>query len=132
MTMSTARPQYAALKDLTAGGTADLASTFQNLASTLEDAGFDVAIEYRIGDGEQYQSFAVQVAGGKSTVSDAVRPDTGLRVFMSEQTWREIASGALSPADAFCDGKLRVQGDTTLGTRMLKHLAGTPGRIGIC
>jgi putative sterol carrier protein len=130
--MSAARPQYAALKDLTASGTADLASTFQNLASMLEDAGFDVAIEYQIGDGEQYQTFAVQVAGGKSTVSDAVLPDTGLRVFMSEQTWREIASGALSPADAFCDGKLRVQGDTKLGTRMLKHLAGTPGRIGIC
>jgi putative sterol carrier protein len=132
MTTSTQRPQFAALKDLTAGDTADLAKTFQNLASMLEDAGFDVAIEYQIGDGEHYQAFSVRVSEGKSAVSDAVLADARLRVFMSEQTWREMASGTLAPADAFCDGKLRVQGDTKLGVMMLKHLAGTPGQIGIC
>lgn len=132
MTTSAARPRYAALKDLTAGGTAELASTFTNLASMLEDGGFDVAIEYRIGDGEHYQAYSVRVAGGKSAVSEGVLPDAQLRVFMAESTWRDIASGALSPAEAFCDGKVRVQGDTKLGVRMLKHLAGTPGRIGIC
>jgi putative sterol carrier protein len=132
MTMSAARPQYAALKDLTGDGTAALADTFKNLASMLEDAGFDVAVEYQIGDGEQYQTFSVRVAGGTSAVSAEALPDPRLRVFMSEQTWREMASGTLSPADAFCDGRVRVQGDTSLGARMLKHLAGTPGQIGIC
>lgn len=130
--MSVARPQYAALKDLTASGTADLASTFNNLASMLEDGGFDVAIEYQIGDGEHYRAYSVRVAEGKSVVSEGALPEARLRVFMAESTWRDIASGVLSPADAFCDGKVRVQGDTKLGVRMLKHLAGTPGQIGIC
>lgn len=132
MTTNTARPQFAALKDLTHGGRADLAGTFKNLASMLEDAGFDIAIEYHIGPGDKYRRFSVRVADGKSRVTSDATPEPHLRIFMSEETWREIASGALAPADAFLDGRVRVQGDTSAGTRMLKHLAGTPGRIGIC
>lgn len=126
------RPLYASLTDLTEGGNADLAKTFQNLASQLEDAGFDVAIEYQIGHGKTYRTFFVQAANGTSAVRNESAPETRLRVFMAEETWREIASGAVSPADAFCDGRMRVIGDTDLGVRMLKHLAGTSGRIGIC
>jgi len=126
------RRVYSSLKDLTDGGQADLAKTFQNLASLLEDAGFDVAIEYQIGDGTTYRTFVVRAANGTSAVHAESAPDARLRVFMAEATWNEIASGATSPADAFCDGRMRVIGDTDLGVRMLKHLAGTPGRIGIC
>ena len=126
------RRQYAALKDLTDGGKADLAATFANLASMLEDAGFDVTIEYHIGDDEGYRTFSVLVASGQSRVAAEAAAEAHLRIFMSEQTWTEIASGAISPADAFIAGRVRVQGDTSAGTRILKHLAGTPGRIGIC
>jgi putative sterol carrier protein len=126
------RPQFASMKDLTQGGKADLAATFQNLASLLEDAGFDVAIEYQVGSGETYRTFLVRVADGVSAVTAESSPDAPLRIIMSEETWSEMASGTLSPADAFCDGRLRVLGDTALGARIMKHLAGTPGRIGIC
>ncbi len=132
MTMNAARPRFAALKDLTHGGRADLAGTFKNLASMLEDAGFDIAIEYHIGPGDRYRKFSVRVADGKSTVTSDATPDPHLRIFMSEETWNEIASGSLAPADAFLGGRMRVQGDTSVGVRMLKHLAGAPGRIGIC
>jgi putative sterol carrier protein len=127
-----ARPQYAALRDLTAGGTASLLDSFTNLGSVLADAGVDAVIEYQIGDSEPYQIFSIQVAGGTSNVSGDALAGVQLRVIMAEQTWRQIASGATTPADAFLDGLMRVQGDTALGTTMLKHLAGTPGRIGIC
>jgi putative sterol carrier protein len=126
------RRQYAALKDLTDSGKADLAATFANLASMLEDAGFDVTIEYHIGDDEGYRTFSVLVASGQSRVTAEAAAGAHLRIFMSEQTWADIASGAISPADAFIGGRVRVQGDTSAGTRILKHLAGTPGRIGIC
>ncbi len=132
MTMDPARPQFAALKDLTHGGKADLAGTFKNLASMLEDAGFDIAIEYHIGPGDQYRTFSVRVADGKSTVTSDAMPAPHLRIVMSEETWNEIASGSLAPADAFFGGRMRVQGDTSAGTRVLRHLAGTPGRIEIC
>jgi putative sterol carrier protein len=128
----TGRPQYAALKDLTEGGTADLGGTFQNMASMLAEAGFDGAIEYQIGDEAGYRTFAIRVAGGVPAVGTVTMPDAQLRMFMAEQTWRQIASGTITPADAFCDGLVRVQGDTAVGTALLKHLAGTPGRIGIC
>jgi putative sterol carrier protein len=126
------RPLYASLADLTEGGNADLAATFQNLASRLESADFDVAIEYQIGDGKNYRTFFVHAANGRSAVRAEAAPEAALRIFMAEETWREIASGAISPADAFCDGRVRVIGDTDLGVAMLKHLAGTSGRIGIC
>jgi putative sterol carrier protein len=132
MMTSAARPRFAALRDLTAGGTASLADSFANLGSALADAGVDAVIEYQIGDGEPYQRFSIRVADGTSSVSGEALAGVQLRAIMAEQTWRQIASGAMAPADAFCDGLLRVQGDTSLGVTMLKHLAGTPGRIGIC
>jgi putative sterol carrier protein len=127
-----AMPQYASLKDLTDGGKADVPGSFANLATMLEDAGFDVTIEYHIGDDAGYRTFSVYVANGQSRVAAETAADAHLRVFMSEQTWTEMARGAISPADAFLGGRLRVQGDTRVGTRVLKHLAGTSGRIGIC
>jgi putative sterol carrier protein len=127
-----AMQQYASLKDLTEGGKADVSGSFANLAAMLEDAGFDVTIEYHIGDDAGYRTFSVHVANAQSRVAAETAADAHLRVFMSEQTWTEMARGALSPADAFLAGRVRVQGDTRVGTRILKHLAGTSGRIGIC
>jgi putative sterol carrier protein len=124
--------RFAALKDLTQGGQGDLAATFRNLAAMLEDAGFDVDIEYRIDRGGTCSTFSVRVTGGAGTVVADSSLAAALRVIVSEEAWTEIASGAVTPADAFLDGKMRVIGDTDLGIRMLRHLAGTPGRIGIC
>lgn len=124
--------RFAALKDLTRGGQADLAGSFHNLGSTLADAGFDVVIEYQIGEPGEYRTFGVRVADGTSTVTESGVADAQLRVAMSEQTWSDMASGGVSPADAFLNGQLRVIGDTAVGARMMKHLAGTPGRHSIC
>jgi putative sterol carrier protein len=125
-------PQYVSLKDLTNDGKADVPGTFANLATMLEDAGFDVTIEYQIGDDAGYRTFSVHVTNGQSRVVAEAAADAHLRVFMSEQTWTEMARGAISPTEAFLAGRLRVQGDTRVGTRIVKHLAGTSGRIGIC
>jgi putative sterol carrier protein len=124
--------RFASLKDLTLGGQADLAGTFHNLGSTLADAGFDVVIEYQIGEPGEYRTFCVRVADGTSTITESGAADAQLRVAMSEQTWKEMASGGVSPADAFLNGQLRVIGDTVVGAMMMKHLAGTPGRHSIC
>jgi putative sterol carrier protein len=127
------RPEFARFKDLTDGGRADLAATFRNMASLLEDAGFDVVIEFHVrGAGRGFQTFSLRVAD--STSSSAAQPadDAHIGLVTTEETWNEIAAGRLSPLDAFGDGKLRLSGDTRLGSRVLKHLAGTPGRVEIC
>jgi hypothetical protein len=77
---------YAALKDMTEGGNADLAKSFQNLASELESAGFDVSIEYHIGDGKTYRTFFVRSGNGTSEIRTESAPETQLRVFMAEET----------------------------------------------
>ena len=126
-------PQYVSLKDLTDDGKADVPGSFANLATMLEDAGFDVTIEYHIGDDDAgYRTFSVHVTNGQSRVAAEAAADAHLRVFMSEQTWTEMARGAISPTEALLAGRLRVQGDTRVGTRIVKHLAGTSGRIGMC
>jgi hypothetical protein len=83
---------YAALKDMTEGGNADLAKSFQNLASELESAGFDVSIEYHIGDGKTYRTFFVRSGNGTSEIRTESAPEAQLRVFMAEETWHEIAT----------------------------------------
>jgi hypothetical protein len=77
---------YAALKDMTEGGNADLARSFQNLASELESAGFDVSI------GKAYRTFFVRSGNGTSEIRTESAPEAQLRVFMAEETWHEIAT----------------------------------------
>ena len=126
------RPEFACFKDLAAGGTADLAATFRNMASLLEDAGFDVVMEFHIRSGQTFQTFSLRVVDGTSSAVAEPAADAHIELVTAEETWNEIAAGRLSPLDAFGDGKLRLRGDMGLGSRVLKHLAGTPGRVEIC
>jgi putative sterol carrier protein len=126
------RPEFARFKDLTADSTADLAATFRNMALLLEDAGFDVVMEFHIRRGQTFQKFSLRVVDGTSTAGAEPAADAHIGLVTTEETWNEIAAGRLSPLDAFGDGKLRLRGDTGLGSRVLKHLAGTPGRVEIC
>jgi putative sterol carrier protein len=126
------RPEFARFKDLTAGGSADLPTTFRNMASLLEDAGFDVVMEFQIRQGKTFQPFSLRVENGASSAGPGPADDAHITLVTTEETWNEIAAGRLSPLDAFGDGQLRLRGDTGLGSRVLKHLAGTPGRVEIC
>ena len=128
----TGRPAFARIKDLTDGGAADLEAMFRTLASSLENAGFDVVIEFRIRRGEMFHTYSVKVEKRESSSGAMPAAKPHLIVTTAEETWHEIAAGRLSPLDAFGDGKLRLSGDTAKGSRVLKHLAGTPGRVEIC
>lgn len=124
--------EFARLQDLTDGGNADLPASFANMAALLENAGFDVRIEFHILVDQSFRQFSLRVAGGKSSAAGGSSPDPDLHVITSQETWHEIARGGLAPLDAFGAGRLRLRGDTRLGVQVLKHLAGTPGRVEIC
>jgi putative sterol carrier protein len=130
--LPTGRPAFARFKDLTDRGAADLPATFRNMAALLEDAGFDVVIEFHIRSGKAFHTYSLRVEDAKSSSAAEPASDAHVTILTAEETWTEIAAGRLSPLDAFGDGKLRLRGDTGLGSRVLKHLAGTPGRIEIC
>ena len=126
------RPKFARFKDLTDGGKADLIGTFKNMASLLKTAGFEIAIGFHIHDKQTVHRYSLHATSKKTTVNQGGNPKTDLEVITTAETWREIARGAMSPLDAFGDGKLRLRGDTGLGAKAMKHLAGTPGRCEIC
>jgi putative sterol carrier protein len=130
--LPTGRPVFARFKDLTDGGAADLPATFQTMASLLEDAGFDVVIEFHIRRGDVFHTYSLRVEEAKSSSTAEPASDAHVTILTAEETWAEIAAGRLSPLDAFGDGLLRLRGDMVLGSRVLKHLAGTPGRVEIC
>lgn len=129
---TSATRDFARFKDLTGGGAAGLPETFGTMASLLEDASFDVVMEFQIRRGRDFEPYSVRVADGTATAGPGAAEDAHLTLITTEETWTEIAAGRLSPLDAFGDGQLRLRGDTGLGSRVLKHLAGTPGRVEIC
>jgi len=102
------------------------------MASLLESAGFDLGIAFQIRVDGTFRAFSVSVAAGKGKAVTEANPDADLEVITSAETWNEIASGRLSPLDAFVDGKLRLRGDLPVGIKVLSHLAGTSGRVQIC
>lgn len=126
------RPTFARFKDLTDNGRTDLVGTFKNMASLLETAGFDIGIEFHIHDKHTVHTHSLYATSGKSTVKPGPDPKAHLEVITTAETWHEIARGATSLLDAFGDGKLRLRGDTRVGAKAMKHLAGTPGRYEIC
>jgi putative sterol carrier protein len=124
-------PQYARLKDLTGSGT-ELQATFQTMASLLESADFNASVTFRIREDQTFRSFTVSVADGTGKAAAEADPNADLEVITSAETWSEVASGSLSPLDAFVGGRLRMRGDLPVGVSMLTHLAGTSGRVQIC
>jgi putative sterol carrier protein len=93
---------------------------------------FDVVVEFHIRRGQSFQTFSLRVTDGRPTAGAEPAADAHIGLLTTEETWNEIAAGRLSPLDAFGDGKLRLRGDTRLASRLLEHLAGTPGRVQIC
>jgi putative sterol carrier protein len=136
--MSNAKPnleagsRFARFSDLTRPGDPDVYASFDRMAKQLEGSGIKGKVQFSILDGDNWKQMGIQLesSGAKVQKEPLKKPD--LEILTRKETWEQIASGALSPVDAFVNGKMRVRGNYKLGPRIIKHLAVTPGRIDIC
>ncbi len=125
--------RYAILRSLVEPAKRDLGATCHRLAELLADAGEQGTVQLNVREGEAEHVYSFEL-GQKQAVNRAVagpRPPT-LQIVTAAETWWPIAEGRLSPLEAFAQGKLRVRGDTALGTRLVRKLAAGAGMVEIC
>jgi putative sterol carrier protein len=122
--------EFVVLRRLAEPSAGQLDSTFNKLAEFLADAGEKGDLLFRlVGDGPR--QYSVSLGKDKPTVGrKADHP--ALEVVVTAQVWQQIAAAEISPLTALIEGKLRVRGDLELGKRLLRHLAGSEGRVEIC
>jgi hypothetical protein len=122
---------YAKLRSLTEPREEDLDQTFQRLAYLLRDSGKTATVECTILTGSEQRRWTLDLKGNESRLKSEPTKRPNLAIITRDTTWRKIAEGSLSPLDAFRQGRLRILGDTELGSHLLK-LASDGGAASIC
>lgn len=118
---------YATLRKLTEPTESDVGKTFQRMAELLKESGEAARVQFRILNGEEQLSWAVELEPKVARVRAEAVEHPNLEVITSSQTWWQIADGAMSPVDAIFQGKLRIRGDVELAKRLLNALATSEG-----
>jgi len=109
----------------------DLDQTFQRLAHSLQDSGKRATVQCTIlvGNASRHWTFSLERSVCRLQSKPVKKPD--LEIITRDTTWWEIAEGRVSPLEAFRQGRLRILGDTELGSHLLK-LAGDSGAVTFC
>lgn len=124
---------FAAMQDLTQGQK-DTAGTFKRLGELLATSRLHGTLQVWLvpEDPAQESCFHVTFAPGKSSVGMTAANQPTVELITKPETWAQIAAGRLAPIDAFMDGLMRLRGDVTLAQKIMKHVAGSPGRTHFC
>ena len=110
------------LPKLSEAGDKDVAGSVNRFGELLGNRAEPVSVGFHLtGDGERY--FGMRVGPQGLHVDDATKADQpDFEIVTSEQTWRGIAQGEVSPLDAMARGQLRFRGDVVLASRVVREL----------
>jgi len=122
---------YAKLRPLTEPREETLDQTFQKLAYFLRESGKTATLQCTILVGDQTRHWTLNLQGSDSRLQNEPVRKPDLEIITRDNTWREIADGKQSPLEAFTQGRLRILGDTELGSHLLK-LTADSGAVSIC
>jgi SCP-2 sterol transfer family len=124
--------KYATVRRLTGPRDADIAPTFRRMAELLRNCRATGALRCTILSGAKSRSWTLELRDRDCRLRSESKTAPDLEIITREETWLEIARGDLSPLDAFMKGRMRILGDTALGSRLLQHVAGSDGAVSIC
>jgi putative sterol carrier protein len=101
---------------------ADVRTSVESAAQLLKK-GHDLGtLELRLLGGQADRSFTFSVLPGDCQVKETGTESPSVRVVLTDATWAEIASGDLSPVDAYLSGRLEVAGDLGFAKRQYAKL----------
>lgn len=123
--------KYATLRPLAPEGVKDVRKGFQKMLSSLRRFDGEGRIQFRI-LGRRPERWLLELYPGRRTVKKAEAKDPDFELLTRKETWNAIASGRLSPAEAYLQGKLRVRGNVEFGRRVFQRLAAPGGDFEIC
>jgi hypothetical protein len=121
--------RYARLPALIEPGQAQAGNSFQRLADRLRSFGSQVTVSVTMVGAAGTERWLVKVGPKQATAAEGAADRPDVEVITTPSVWAEIASGTLSPVVAFGTGRMRIRGDLTLATRLLRHVATTPTAI---
>jgi putative sterol carrier protein len=122
---------YAKLRSLTEPREKNLDQTFQRLADSLRDSGKTAVVQCTILVDDAPRRWTLDLGESDCRLQSESVKKPDLEIITRDTTWWEIAEGRLSPVEAFTQGRLRILGDTELGSHLLR-LAGDNGAVAIC
>lgn len=122
---------YAKLRPLMEPRAENLDQTFQRLAHSLRDSGKTATLQCTLIVGDSLRRWTLGLKGSDALLQKEPVKKPEVEIITRDTTWWEIAEGKLSPLEAFTQGRLRILGDTKLGSHLLK-LAADGGAASIC
>jgi len=122
---------YVTLRNFTEPRESELGAVFQRMAEFLGEPEEQARVQFRILSGEEplYWSLELEKKACEIRAERMDKPDLEI-ITRAETAWK-IASGSLSPLEAFVQGKMRIRGDIELGRRLLKQLTSSEGELDI-
>jgi hypothetical protein len=102
----------------------DLDVTFDRLAELIGMTPTPMAVRVQLGEGEHADVRSWVLDAGPSgcrVTSEATRPPDA-EAILDAETWRLIASGGMSPLEAFARGRMRVRGSLQTARRLARQL----------
>jgi hypothetical protein len=128
------RDSLARFRDLTEHGKNDLDHTFRRMAEVLGETEERGWIQFRIKSDEEWKYWSLELGpeGCKVHAERVTSPafevaTPAFEVITPARTWWQIATGSISPLEAFGEGKMRIRGDMELGRLLLRRLASSEG-----
>ncbi|MEV0177073.1 SCP2 sterol-binding domain-containing protein [Streptomyces sp. NPDC050803] len=100
----------------------DPGSAFERLGELVAGSTLRARVHFRISADDAARSWTLELGPDACTVSSerAHRPD--LEVLVGAETWRQLATGSLSPLEAFALGDMRVRGDIRVALHLMQLL----------
>lgn len=135
-----ANKTFATLKPLFAGGSRSrkaetakftddaIEESIHTMAKRLENSREDAIYQFQFRDGKNVSNYCLIFRGGEVTIEKAYVAAHNFGLKTDKTVWQQIASGSLSPLDAFLNGKLLISGNETEGFRMFFRLADDNGQ----
>jgi putative sterol carrier protein len=95
--------------------------SFQRMGDLATQLQEPVSVAFRITTGEE-KSYCVLAGPEGMQVTDEAQEAPEVEVILDADTWKRMASGSISPLEAFGIGKMRVRGDINAAWRFARGL----------
>jgi putative sterol carrier protein len=103
-------------------GAKDLDATFVRLGELLGAPEAPLAVRIQVSDGEHVRSWLLDAGPTGCRVTDDTDGPPDVEAMLDAETWTLIASGAMSPLEAFSRGSMRARGDLRAARRLARQL----------
>ncbi|MFY9180405.1 MAG: SCP2 sterol-binding domain-containing protein [Venatoribacter sp.] len=94
---------------------ADIIEQMNNKFNAAAAAGLDLIFQFNIEDADNY---FLTIKDGACTVGEGVNDDANVTLILNSETLQGIMTGEEDGMMAFMNGKLRVEGDMMLATKL--------------